>query len=374
MVIGIVSLLCIAATQTVAAETQDYQITTIAEGLDQPFGMAIMPSGDLFITERASGQLRLIENGRLLPEPVTGVPKVYVGLYGGLLDVVLHPQFSSNQWVYMTLTQGTDKANSLRVVRGQYSKGEISNVVEIYKATPDKKNSINFSGKMAFLPDQTLLISIGDGHIYREEAQNLNSSLGKIIRFTDEGRIPPDNPFVGQENKLPEIWSYGFRNVLGLMYSKLNNVVFAHENAHKGGDELNRIESGKNYGWPIATYTTDYSGGYVSPLTHHAGVEQPLTYWTPSLAPSGMTQCVGCQWKEWEGDLLVSMLGGKQIRRIRLSGDTVTEQEALFTELNERIRDVQFSQDGALYILTDNHPIYTSADLRCRLLKVSPVK
>jgi glucose/arabinose dehydrogenase len=237
-------------------------------------------------------------------------------------------------------------------------------VVKIYTAVPDVKKAIGFGARITFLPDETLLIALGDRLLAREEAQNLGSSLGKVVRLRDDGRIPEDNPFIDHADALPEIWSYGHRIIIGIMYDPVTDTVYAHENGPKGGDELNIIEPGKNYGWPFATYGLDYSGGYVSPFTSYPETEQPLTYWTPSLAPSGLTICRACQWSEWEGDLLFGNLVGRQARRIRLRNGAVIEQEILFRELEERIRDVRFGPDGALYILTDNE--------QGRILKVVP--
>ena len=190
------------------------------------------------------------------------------------------------------------------------------------------------------------------------------SSLGKVLRLKDDGGIPEDNPLINTADALPEIWTYGHRIIIGMVYDPLTDTVYAHENGPKGGDELNILKVGANYGWPFATFGLDYSGGYVSPFTSYPGTVQPLTDWTPSLAPSGMTICRGCLWSEWEGDLIIGNLVGQQVRRVRVLNGVVTEQEILFAELEERFRDVRFGPDGALYILTDNE--------QGRILKVVP--
>ena len=346
----IVSIMSITA---MSKDAVNYHIATLAEGLEQPYGIAFLPNGDLLITEKP-GRLRVIRDGQLQPEPVAGVPNVYPGMQGGLLDIVLHPQFSKNRWVYLSLSQGTDEANSTRVIRGRYDNGQLDNLVEIFNATPSKKKTVHFGARMTFLPDETLLITVGDGFEYREEAQNLDSALGKGVRVTDEGKVPSDNPFVNKADALPEIWSYGHRHSQGIVYDTVTRKVYAHEHGPMGGDELNQIWPGKNYGWPLATYGLDYSGAYVSPLNHYPGTEQPLVQWTPSLAPSGLTQCRKCQWPEWEGDLLVGMLAGQQVRRIHFQDDASPTEEVLFTELKSRVREVRFGPDGALYLLMEN--------------------
>ena len=344
-----------AADASEAAEGSElpYTITTVAEGLQQPYGIAFLPNGDLLITEK-SGRLRWVQQGVLQAEPVTGVPEVYPSTQGGLLDIVLHPRFADNGWLYLSLSEGDYQANATQVVRARFSEGQLHDLKVIYTARPAKAKGVHFGARMTFLADETLLITIGDGFEFREDAQNLGSALGKIVRVTDEGEIPPDNPFVHNPNARPEIYSYGHRHPQGIVYDAKTHTVYAHEHGPMGGDELNRINAGSNYGWPLANYGLDYSGAYVSPLTAHPGTEQPLVQWTPSLAPSGLTQCRGCQWPEWEGDLLVGMLAGKQVSRIQRAADGSYSESALFGELNARVRDVKFGPEGALYLLLQN--------------------
>jgi glucose/arabinose dehydrogenase len=351
-----------------ADESVDYQIETVTDGLNLPYGIVFLPGGDMLVTEKP-GRLRVIRNGVLLPDPVSGIPEVFTGLegenkQGGLLDIALHPRFTENRWVYLSFSEGNDKANTTSVIRGSYRNGRLEDIVKIYTAIPTVPKAIGYGARMTFLPDETLLIALGDRFLPREEAQNLGSSLGKVIRLKDDGGIPEDNPFVNNADALPEIWSYGHRIIIGIFYDSVTDSVYAHENGPMGGDELNIIKPGKNYGWPFAGYGLDYSGGYISPFTSYPGTEQPITYWTPSPAVAGLTICHGCQWTEWEGDLLVGALAGKKAMRIRLRNGVVTEQQILFEELEERIRDVRFGPDGALYVLTDN--------VQGRVLKVVP--
>jgi len=351
-----------------ADESTPYQLETITDKLVLPYGIVFLPGGDMLVTEKP-GRLRVVREGVLLPEPVPGTPEVFTGLegenqQGGLLDIALHPRFAENRWVYLTFSEGNDKANTTSVIRGTYRNGRLEDVVKFYTAIPAVPKAIGYGARLTFLPDETLLFAMGDRFLPREEAQNLGSSLGKVLRFKDDGGIPGDNPFVGRAGALPEIWTYGHRIIIGMVYDSVTNTVYAHENGPKGGDELNIIERGKNYGWPFATYGLDYSGGYISPFTSYPGTEQPVTYWTPSPALAGLTICRGCQWSEWEGDLLSGALAGKKAIRIRLRNGVVTEQQILFEELGERIRDVRFGPDGALYILTDN--------VQGRILKAVP--
>lgn len=339
-----------------------YQIETLVEGLEYPHGLAFLPGGDVLITEK-KGRLRVFSGGVLLPDPVKGVPDVYFDHYSGLLDIILHPRFSENRFVYLSLTQGSSQFTTLHILRGKYEAGQLKEVRKILSINPVKNNAIFFGARMEFLSDETLLFTVGDGYDTREEAQNLGSLLGKIIRITDEGKIPGDNPFVNTDKAAPEIWSYGLRNVLGISYDHKSNTVYAHDNGPWGGDELNIMDAGKNYGWPFASYGMDYSGAYVTPLKEYPGTEQPILQWTPSLAPSGLTICRKCQWPEWEGDLFIGMLAGQQVKRVRVRSDKVVEQETVFEKLNERIRDLRFSPNGVLYILTDG--------AKGRLLKVT---
>ena len=351
-----------------ADDSADHQIETITDKLVFPYGMVFLPDGDMLVTEKP-GRLRVVKEGVLQPEPIAGIPEVFDGLkgntrHGGLLDIALHPRFAENRLVYLTLTEGNDKGSTTSVIRGRYRDGRLDEVVKLYTAIPNVKKTIGYGARIIFLPDETLLISMGDRFLAREEAQNLGSSLGKVLRLRDDGGIPGDNPFINNADALPEIWSYGHRIIIGIVLDPVTNTVYAHENGPKGGDELNIIEPGVNYGWPFASLALDYSGGYVSPFTSYPGTVQPLTHWTPSLAPSGLTICRGCLWNEWEGDLLFGNLVGQQVRRIRLHNRAVIEQEILFQELEERFRDVRFGPDGALYILTDNE--------KGRLLRVVP--
>ncbi len=349
-----------------AAEASEaYEIDTVAEGLTVPWGIAFLPGGDMLVTER-SGTLRVIRDGVLDPDPVTGVPDVFALNQGGLLGVALHPDFETNNLIYLSYSAGGPDANATRVARARFDGDALGAVEEIFRAEPDKVAAAHFGGRMAFLNDGTLLVTLGDGFNYREESQLLTSHLGTIVRLNDDGSIPDDNPFSGEDGAKPEIWSYGHRNVQGIAYDAANDIVYAHEHGPRGGDELNVVESGANYGWPIASYGIDYTGAKITPYTEYEGTEQPVVWWTPSIAPSGMTIYTGTAFPSWTGDIFVTALiaGGADakdghVQRFNRTGSRITASgneaadEILFAELGERIRHVASGPDGFLYLLTE---------------------
>ncbi len=348
------------ATQALA---EGHRIVTVAEGLELPWGLAFLPGGDMLVTERP-GRLRRVATDGTLSEPLAGVPEVFFRGQGGLLDVVLHPHFAANRLVYLSYAHGGPAANATRVARGRLGAEGLEEVEVIFTVTPTKRTPQHYGGAMAFLPDGTLLLTTGDGFDYREEAQNLTSLLGKTVRIADDGSIPADNPFVGRGDAAEAVWSYGHRNSQGLTVDPASGRVWQHEHGPRGGDELNLLRPGANYGWPAITYGMDYSGAYVSPFTELPGMEQPVEHWVPSIAPSGLTVYRGAAFPQWQGDLFLGALVDREVRRLRLTEGRVAEQEALFSELGERIRSVDVGPDGCLYLLTD--------DAQGRLLRVEP--
>jgi aldose sugar dehydrogenase len=330
-----------------------FQVETVAEGLDHPWSLAFLPDGRLLVTERA-GRLRIIEEGRLLPDAVEGLPRVFVRHQAGLLDIALDPAFEENGWIYLSLVQGKARANNAQVVRGRLRDGRLHDLEVLFTASPLRNTTVHYGGRMAFLADGTLVIGLGDGFNFREDAQRLDSHSGKLVRIHPDGSIPADNPFVGRDDALPEIYSLGHRNVQGLVYDAQEGILWAHEHGPRGGDELNRIVAGGNYGWPVATHGVDYSGARVTPYRSRPGMEDPLVDWTPAIAPSGMTLYRGAQFPDWRGNLFVTALVTREVRRLVLDGGQVVGQEALLADLGERLRDVRAGPDGALYILTDS--------------------
>jgi len=336
------------------ALAQDYRIETVTAGLDHPWSLAFLPDGRMLVTERV-GRLRIIaKDGSLDPEPVAGVPEAFVAAQAGLMEVLLDPDFAGNQWVYLSYAYGTEQANNTRLARGRLVEGRLQDVEVLFSALPTKAGAAHYGGRMAFLPDQTLVLTLGDGFDWREQAQNPANHLGKIVRLHRDGSVPADNPLVGQAGAAAEIYSLGHRNVQGIYYDARLQRLYSHEHGPRGGDELNLIEPGHNYGWPLITYGVDYTGAQISPYTELPGLQQPLLHWTPSVAPSSLTQYRGALFPEWQGDLFASTLAERSVRRIRMLDGKLAGEEVLFEELDERIRDVRSGPDGALYLLTDN--------------------
>ncbi len=330
-----------------------YRVSEIAKGLDHPWSMAFLPGGSMLVTERV-GRLRLIKDGALQTQPIGGVPAVHTGSQAGLFDIVLHPNFAQNHIVYLTYAAGTAAANGTQVARARFEGGALQDLRVIFKAMPLKDTDNHYGGRMAFLPDGTFALTIGEGFEYREKAQDLSSDLGKIVRLNEDGGVPRDNPFVGQSSARPEIYTWGHRNEQGLFFDAHSGRLYETEHGPRGGDELNIIVAHRNYGWPVITYGMDYSGAYVSPYTQRAGLEQPVIYWTPSIAPSGLAMYYGDKFPAWRGDLFVGALAFKHLRRIHLDErGEVLDQEQLLTDLNWRIRDVRAPADGYLYVCTD---------------------
>jgi glucose/arabinose dehydrogenase len=330
-----------------------YRVIEIAKGLDHPWSMAFLPDGSMLVTER-EGRLRLIKGGSLQSQPIAGVPAVHTGSQAGLFDIVLHPNFAQNQIVYLTYAAGTAAANGTQVARARFDGSALQDLQVIFKAMPLKDTDNHYGGRMAFLADGTFALTIGEGFEYREKAQDLTSDLGKIVRLNEDGSVPQDNPFVGQAGVRPEIYTWGHRNEQGLIFDAPSGLLYETEHGPRGGDELNIIVARKNYGWPVITYGMDYSGAYVSPYTQRAGLEQPVTYWTPSIAPSGLAMYRGEKFPAWKGDLFVGALAFKHLRRVHLDerGDVVNQEE-LLNDLHWRIRDVRAAPDGYLYVCTD---------------------
>jgi aldose sugar dehydrogenase len=334
------------------ATAGDYRIKVVADGLEFPWSLAFLPNGEMLVTERA-GRLRMIRNGTLIEYDIRGVPDVFVHGQGGLFDVLVDPNFQDNERIYLSYAAGSRSSNSLHVISARLEGATLYEVKHILTVTPDKNTPHHFGGRMAMLADGTLLVTSGDGFDFREQAQALDSLLGKVLRINTDGSIPGNNPFVGRSDARPEIFTYGNRNPQGIVVTRTGKV-WEHEHGPRGGDELNLIVPGRNYGWPAITYGMDYSGAYVSPYTKAKGMEQPVIYWTPSIAPAGMAEYQGEVFPEWRGNLFVAALAEKTVRRLTLAGDTVVAQEIMFRELNTRFRDVRTGPDGLLYLLTDS--------------------
>ncbi len=336
------------------ADERVYLVDTLVAGLEHPWSIAFLPDGDKLVTERA-GRLRIIRDDELLPDPVSGVPEAYVRSQAGLFEVLPHPGFETNRLLYLSFAHGTRRENTTRVVRGRYSDGALTDVEVIFDAAPRRNTPVHYGGRMAWLPDGTLLVGLGDGFDFREAAQDPGDHLGSVVRLNDDGAVPADNPFVGRDDIRPETFTFGHRNVQGVVHDPDHDIIWAHEHGPRGGDELNRLIPGRNYGWPVITYGVDYSGAKITPYTERPGMEQPLIDWTPSIAPAGLGRYTGEVFPEWHGDLLVAGLVSRAVHRIEID-DTgrPREVERLFNELGERLRDVRAGPDGLVYVLTDS--------------------
>lgn len=335
----------------------DYRQETWVEGLDLPWSLAFLPDGSALVTE-LGGTLRRIEGAGMASDPIANVPVVYFAGQGGLFDVVLHPDFARNRLVYLSYAEGGPSDNGTAIARARLVGNALEDVEVIFRNFTRKDTAVHYGGRMVFLADGTLLLTTGDGFDYREAAQDVDSGLGKVLRMNDDGSPVADNPFPGS----PYVFSYGHRNPQGLAVST-QGEIWLHEHGPRGGDELNRIEAGVNYGWPAITFGVDYSGAVISPYTEWKGMAQPEKYWVPSIAPSGLSVYEGELFPAWQGDLLLGALVDKEVRRVDLAGAAVAGEEALFEDIEARVRDVRVGPDGALYILTPD-----------RIVRVTPAR
>ena len=348
---------------------EDLKAVPIIEGLEHPWAMAWLPNGDLLITERP-GRLRIVRNGILDPQAIAGVPEVstataqqlFASQQGGLLDMALHPRFEENRWVYFTYSHGTQAANRTRVARAIFDGEQLRDWQVIFEVGQTKPGGQHFGSRLTWLPDQTLLVSIGDGgnppvqlegSLIREQAQNLGSHLGKVIRIHDDGKVPADNPFVNNPEAAPEVWSYGHRNIQGLAYDPVTDQVWATEHGSRGGDELNLLEAGKNYGWPEVSHSKEYATGQpVAPVTSRPDVVDPLRVWTPAIAPSGLVIYRGNVYPDWQGTIFAGGLVERGIRHLQVDENNQVIREAAIA-IGQRVRDVRQGPDGYVYVLTD---------------------
>ncbi len=354
-------------------EAEGWRTATVVAGLRHPWGIAWLPDGSALVTERA-GRLRLIHNAvagagstpdgkaELDPTPIRGTPKVCACGQGGLLDISLHPDFADNQLVYLTFAEGTEDANRTALARGRLDldNKRLQDLEILFRNADEKSGGQHFGSRLLWLPDGTLLMSIGDGgnpplafdgENIRNQAQNPGTHFGSVLRLNADGSPPADNPFADQAGAKPEIYSIGHRNIQGLTRDPNSGHVWVNEHGARGGDEINLIQAGNNYGWPEVTYSMEYWGPRISDKTQAPGMTQPTVVWTPSIAPSGMTVYTGHDFPAWQGDLISGALAFKQLRRTQLDGRRVANEEKL--SIGQRVRDVRQGPDGGLYILTD---------------------
>jgi len=320
--------------------------------LNFPWSIAFLPDGGYLVALRSGQVQRLDATGQSI-STLEGLPESYVLSQGGYFDITLDPEFPTNQRIYLSLAHGTPEANGTRIVRGTLNGSRVESLTPIFTVSPLKDTPVHYGGKMQFLPDGTLAMTTGDGFEYREAAQDTFNLMGKVIRINSDGSIPMDNPFADGGQGHPAVWSYGHRNPQGLVFDPETGELYSHEHGAKGGDELNRIIPGANYGWPAVTKGVNYSGAYISPLRTAPGVEEPLIFWDPSIGASGLALYQGDAFPQWQGALFVGTLVDSDVHKLTFVGDSVSE-EILFAEIGERIRDVRVGPDGMLYILTDS--------------------
>lgn len=356
-----------AATGESAAQSPPaLKVETLATGLKFPWSLAFVPDGDILIIEKTGG-LRIFRDGSLLPEPVAGTPdEVMVNSDSGLHDIALDPDFETTRLVFIAYANGDEDANRLAVWRARFDGKRLVDGESIFRVTPDKAGPSHPGGRILFLPDKSFLLTVGDGYDFRNEAQNLSSDLGKILRLDRDGNPPADNPFVGRDGARPEIWTYGHRNPQGLAFDADTGVIWELEHGPRGGDEINRLTAGANYGWPLTTNGVDYDGALVSERAHAPGVVSPLIVWAPSIAPSGLAVYRGTRFADWGGHFLVGGLASKSLVRGQIDNDgrSIEETERLLEDVGARLRDVRVGPDGFVYILTD--------EPEGRLLRLSP--
>ena len=358
-----------AQSPTIRSADHDYRVVTVAEGLVNPWSIAPLPNGDILVTERP-GRLRIIRDGALLSEPVAGVPAVLAEGQGGLLDVAPHPDFATNRLIYLTYSKpiaGGEGATTA-LARGRFENGRLTDVEDIFVA--ESRGRGHYGSRIAFDDAGHIFITVGDrqapatGDLEAHPAQDLSNHHGTIIRLHDDGRVPADNPFVDRAAARPEIWSYGHRNSQGLAIHPVTGELWSNEHGPQGGDELNLIQSGANYGWPVIGYGVNYrSGTAIHEGTSREGMQSPVHIWVPSIGTSGLLIYTGDRFPEWQGDIFIGGLVGQQLARLEMDGARVVHEETLLRNMG-RIRDVRQGPDGYIYLAIDDRSAAPTAIVR----------
>jgi glucose/arabinose dehydrogenase len=347
----------------------------VAGGLVHPWSLAFMPDGRMLVTERP-GRMRIVTRGGHLSQPISGLPQVFVSSQAGLMDVILDRDYKSNNRVYFCYAEPSGGGGRIAVAQGRLVEGDrlvdrtdprLVAIKIIFRQQGPVSRGVNIGCRMVQAPDGNLFVSLGDNFSPAPMAQKLDNHIGKVVRITPDGKAPADNPFVGKEGALPEIWAYGLRNAEGLAFNPADGKLWEQEHGPQGGDEINIIEKGGNYGWPVVSFGVNYDGSPVGTgKQHHKGMIDSVWHWTPSIAPSGMAFYTGDMFPGWKGSLLNGALKFELVSRLLLDGDKVLKEERLLQGLHERIRDLRQGPDGALYMLTDNKA--------GRILRATPAK
>lgn len=355
------------APQRFTSEEASFTVETVAHGLVHPWSLAFLPDGRMLVTERP-GRVRIVNADGALSQPLAGAPRVDARGQGGLLDVALDPKFAENRLVYFSFAEPHDGGrNNTAVARARLNESgnALENTTTIWRQEPSIASTMHFGSRLVFARDGTLFVTVGDRYSQRDQAQNPDNTIGKVVHITTDGKPAPGNPGLNGMKWNPFIWSIGHRNVQGAALHPVTGQLWTAEHGARGGDEINHPEAGKNYGWPVITYGVDYSGARIGVGTHKEGMEQPVYYWDPSIAPSGMTFYTGDAFPRWKGDAFVGALAGQLLARLEFDGDRIVREERLLRGFGERIRDVRQGPDGFLYLLTDG--------AQGRLLRLKPV-
>jgi glucose/arabinose dehydrogenase len=350
---------------TPASEPKVFDVTMIAKGIENGWGFVFLPDNRMLVTERP-GRMRIVGSDGSLSAPLQGLPRIAVQGQGGLLDVTLSPDFANDGQVYFSFAEPGDGGAGTAVARGRLTPSSLENVQVIWRQQPKVDGGNHFGSRIVFRGDGTLFITLGDRFTHRPKVQDLGTTIGKIVRINADGSVPRDNPFVERAGARPEIWSYGHRSVQAAALHPQTGELWTIEHGARGGDELNNPRAGRNYGWPVITYGVDYSGEKIGEGTAKPGMEQPVYYWDPVIAPSGAVFYTGQAFSAWQGDLFVGSLNPGGLVRLDLENGSVRQETRYLGELRARIRDVQQGSDGFLYVLTD--------ESRGRILKLAPGK
>ncbi len=349
--------------KVIESEKQKFGVDTITAELTNPWGIAFLPDGRILITERA-GEIRIVKDGKLLTEKIGNVPAVFANGQGGLLDIKLHPDYANNGWIYLTYAKPGEGGGGTVVVRAKLDGNNLTDLEELFTALPLLGSGAHFGSRIVFDGKGYIFFSSGERGT-KENAQDLTNHLGKILRVHENGKVPTDNPFINTPGAKPEIWSYGHRNPQGLIYDKATETLWDVEHGPMGGDELNKVEKGKNYGWPVITYGMNYDSTAITDITEKEGMEQPVFFWKPSIATCGLVLVTSDKYPEWKGNLMVGALAKQHVARVELDAQgKFVKQERLLENIG-RVRAVEQSPDGYLYVATETPGM---------LLKLIPVK
>lgn len=347
--------------QTFESETLTYGVDTIATDLKNPWAIEFLPDGRMLVTERA-GEVLIFENEQLLPERIT-IPDVYVQGQGGLLDIELHPDYDDNGWIYLSYAKKGEGGGGTVIARTKLEGNKFTELEQLFAAEPLSESGVHFGSRIVFDGNGYMFFSSGERG-KKENAQMLNNHLGKVLRLHDDGKVPTDNPFVDTKDAKPEIWSYGHRNPQGLVYDSDSKTLWDVEHGPRGGDELNLVEKGKNYGWPEITYGINYDSTIITDKTSQEGMQQPVTYWVPSIAPCGMTRVESDRYEGWQNSFLIGALAHQHVARVVVNDGKYVSQEKLLDKIG-RVRAVAESPDGYIYVATEGPGM---------LLKIIPLK